>query len=541
MMNRIFMLVIIIFTGNVYAAVNYTNGNFYTSYTDIIVSTQGKDLRIDRTYNSMATETGWFGFGWGSNYETFLTVSPDGSVIVHENGAGSRTRFVPETSIDPVSAAKLVSSAMVEQEAIEFRDEKRYLDMLKQNADLRQAYARKYGVSVSLTKGTELFANKRAKQKIVVTDNGYLRISDGGDKTEYFSNLGKLSSIRYRNDYLVTLIYDKSGHVKEIKDSLGNQLIIGRDNNHRVISVHSSDDKQATYKYAGENLVHSTDTNGTIYKYSYDTKHNLTAINYADDSQTRVSYQKDTQMVEKVTYSNGDVKEYHYGVNPQTPESGFWTEVITTNKRGKKDRDHYYYEMKTNSDGSAYIYFIKNTRHGVVTETVYNKYSYPLNISRGNYFTSFQYKDGLLIEKRNSRGEFYQIEYAPESNKITKVTNKWGWTEYAYDSEQNLINVVDDKGTKIDIGYDKYGRIISINSMNSNNHENQIMTMEYNSMGNPVLIKIKDVGAINVTYDEYGEIDSVDSEGGMRIAAEVTYTFQSLLALIKPRGIDLNL
>ena len=57
---------------SVYAGVNYKNGNFYVSYTDIVVPGGGKDLEITRTYNSHSTKAGWFGMGWGSDFETRL-------------------------------------------------------------------------------------------------------------------------------------------------------------------------------------------------------------------------------------------------------------------------------------------------------------------------------------------------------------------------------------------------------------------------------------------------------------------------------------
>ena len=48
-----------------FAGVNLKNGNFYINYTDIIAPGGGHDIEIIRTYNSKATEVGWFGFGWG--------------------------------------------------------------------------------------------------------------------------------------------------------------------------------------------------------------------------------------------------------------------------------------------------------------------------------------------------------------------------------------------------------------------------------------------------------------------------------------------
>ena len=64
----------IVFSASLSAGVNLKNGNFYISYTDIIVPGGGHDLEVVRTYNSRATGTGWFGFGWGSDFETHLSV-----------------------------------------------------------------------------------------------------------------------------------------------------------------------------------------------------------------------------------------------------------------------------------------------------------------------------------------------------------------------------------------------------------------------------------------------------------------------------------
>ena len=41
-----------------FAGVNLKNGNFYISYTDIVVPGGGKKLEITRTYNSKSTEVG---------------------------------------------------------------------------------------------------------------------------------------------------------------------------------------------------------------------------------------------------------------------------------------------------------------------------------------------------------------------------------------------------------------------------------------------------------------------------------------------------
>lgn len=95
-----------------FGGVNLKNGNFYITYTDIIVPGGDHDLEVTRTYNAKSTDNGWFGYGWGSLYETKLVVSADGSVVIIENGSGAQTRFVPKEAINVDSAAKKIVEAV---------------------------------------------------------------------------------------------------------------------------------------------------------------------------------------------------------------------------------------------------------------------------------------------------------------------------------------------------------------------------------------------------------------------------------------------
>ena len=70
------------------------NGNFFIGYTDIVYP-GGFEPKIERVYNSKTPFKGMFGWGWGNEYEVYLTVSADGSVVVHEYGGGAENRFNP--------------------------------------------------------------------------------------------------------------------------------------------------------------------------------------------------------------------------------------------------------------------------------------------------------------------------------------------------------------------------------------------------------------------------------------------------------------
>src|SRR6478752_2311460 len=76
------------------ASVSLKNGNFFIGYTDIVYP-GGFEPRIDRVYNSKSPYKGMFGWGWGNEFEVRLSVSADGSVVVHEYGGGAENRFNP--------------------------------------------------------------------------------------------------------------------------------------------------------------------------------------------------------------------------------------------------------------------------------------------------------------------------------------------------------------------------------------------------------------------------------------------------------------
>src|SRR5688572_20717390 len=120
-----------------FSGVNLKNGNFYISYTDIVVPGGGNKLEITRTYNSKATAVGWFGFGWGSEYETYLEVAADGAVIVHENGSGAETRFLPNTPIDAKTASLKIIDAMKKKTGLTDKVAKDLQAKLEKDAELR--------------------------------------------------------------------------------------------------------------------------------------------------------------------------------------------------------------------------------------------------------------------------------------------------------------------------------------------------------------------------------------------------------------------
>jgi YD repeat-containing protein len=199
--------------------------------------------------------------------------------------------------------------------------------------------------------------------------------------------------------------------------------------------------------------------------------------------------------------------------------------------------------MKKRPDGSQYTYRIVTEVNGLKTETIYSECcSLPLKITRGDDVTTFEYNDkGLLTKKTSTRGEYVELKYHPKFNKITRVVNDKGWTNFEYDKRGNLSKAVNSDNKAVMLFYDREGRIDRMIDQDLKTKDRRTLDFKYNSLGKPVEIAMDKVGKINVAYDNYGEIKKVESEAGHKMALKVTQAFHSLLAIVKPAGVNLNM
>ncbi len=541
MSKLFFILSLMMFVTTSFGSVNLKNGNFYIAYTDLIVPGGGMDLKVSRTYNSKATDKGWFGFGWGSEFETYLTVGADGSVTVHENGSGALTRFTPRTAVNAKKAAEMIVEKMRKKSSLSSSVAKNLINKLTNNAELRHAYARKFKVRAKLATGTMLYSNQRGLQQIKKLKNGFLRMYNDGKK-ETFSAEGRLLSIRDKNAYEIKFTY-KSGMLKSIKDSQAKQIFFEWYSDGKIKSTWSAGDKKTFYKYKNENLVESKDIAGNVYKYDYDYNHNMTSINYTDKSSMKIKYTQKTQFVSEVIGRNGLSVKYEYGSDPKNPDFHYWTDVSKEKSGGEVSKNRYEYEIKTRPDGSQYTYRILTIVDKVKTETIYSECcSLPLKITRGKQVTTFEYNSkGLLTKKTSTRGEFIQLSYHKKFNKITRVVNKKGWTNFDYDKKGNLSKAVNHRGKSVLLVYDRKGRITKMIDYNKKTKKKRVLTFKYNALGKPIEIAMSKVGKIFVSYDNYGDINKVDSKAGHKMALQVTQAFQSLLTIVKPAGVNLSI
>ena len=532
-------LVTLMLTAFAHAGVNLKNGNFYISYTDIVVPGGGKKLEITRTYNSKATEIGWFGFGWGSEFETRLEVSADGSVVIHEHGTGAKSRFTPKTQIDPVATSTKIVTEMRKKTALSEKAASELIQKLATNAELRHTYAMNFGIHSNVAPGTTLYSHDLGPQTLAVTKEGFRRDHSDG-RQDFFDTEGQMVKISDKSGYFVGFTY-KEGKLESLKDSQAKQIYFSWYPDGLVKEIWSAGDKKATFKYQDSDLVSSKDVGDNAYEYSFDKSHNLTEIRYADKTKLSINYDPQTFFVSQVSDRNGEVTKYQYGANPKNPEDHYWTVVTKPGFDGKPVANRYEYEIKTKADGAQYTYRILTEINGIKTETIYNDKSLPSKIARGNNVTNFEYNaNGLLVKKSSSKGDFVNIEYDDAISKIKKVVNNEGTTQFEYDQKGNLVKASNNAGKVVFLIYDSKGKISKMVDQESAT-EKRILAFKYNALGKPVEIEMEKIGKINVAYDNYGEIKKVESSAGHKMALQVTQAFQNLLSIVKPAGVNLNI
>lgn len=538
---------------NLFAGVNLKNGNFYISYTDVQMEsdlTAFKD--ITRTYNSKSTFVGLFGYGWGSAMETYLHSYPDGTIVVVEHGSGGRTVFNSELVTEDMIEFMIdqLIDVSIEQGDIENNPnailERR--NKLINNYNYRIGQWDRYvkqdvlAYETDFPEGMEWESHERGNELIVKTETGFRRTS--GNDIEDFNGNGNLIKLDRGNGKWSELEYSNK-QLSKMKHGDGSEYILEFNESGFIAFIYYNN-KKAKFKYSGKDLVISKDLAGNWYKYMYDTKHNMTKIVYnlnrakgSPEDAMHMEYEAKTSFISKITDRNGDETVYTYDVfyneDGTKDDNHYGTNVTRTDQYGQKSTNSYEYIIGIKDNGERYSQKIKTKVNGIVTETTYDELcGIPTEIIRGNRKTTFKYNNRcLLVEKLSSQDSIY-MKYHPTFEKITYVKNYKGETEFEYNESGDLIYAKNSKKW-VKLHYNNKGHISVMEQ------EEGSLNFTYNDNGKPIKIEMDNVGGINVTYDEYGEMERVSSEDGHEMALKVTQAYQNLLALVKPAGVNLNM
>lgn len=549
------MFAILVSASFAFAAVSPKNGNFYIGFTDISYS-GGMEPEIQRVYNSKSNFKGVFGWGWGTVFETYLKISADGSVALHEYGGGGDNRFAPKDLSDPeldqavdmLAAAAMESANIKTPEELAHYKQKLKSDFSFRNREWESLLAQGKVKPRTLPEGAILYSNLYDSETLTRVAQGYLRVSSDG-KTQSFDNDGKLVRLADKNNNFINLSYDQAGHPASLIDNFGRKIKFNVNAKGLLESLEGENGARAEYKYNDlDELVYSKDREGNVFSYSYDAqkKHNLTEIGYSDKSTMTMAYygKESHENIKSVKERDGAVSEYKYDDDPA--DAGHYKgSILEKSPDGEiASSKQYEYFYKKKAGGEEWLQRKVTDEDGDKTDTTYNEIcGCPESIKHNGEEATFEYDAKGRLTKKETPDAIQTLEYDPRLSKVTRVStrvkgedNAEVWSKYAYDSRGNLLSAKNSEGSQLKLAYDNNGRIIRI----WDKETRRTLTFKYNNNSKPVEIRVLKVGAISVTYDKDNNIESVHSNGGSKIALLVTAQFQKLLAIVKPAGVNLG-
>ena len=528
--------------------INVQNGNINHYYEDFVVPGHGFELALERSYNSLSNFSGMFGHKWGSNFDIDFNLTPEGTVEITEYGGGFKTTFAPK-NFNQNSINEFVKNLY--NKIPESSKSANLEASLKKDAKLRHKLAKEYKMSTEVALNTTFYANDRGPESLEkIQKKGFERMTwvrtFGDGRKEYFNSEGKLIRREDSNNNYLKLSYNNEGLLSTVADATGRQITFEYYPDKKVKMVTSPIGKKCHYRYDTGNLISAKNDRGFEFNYTYDQRHRMIEVKYPKEEKETMGYDD----LNRITTHAGPeeiLTRYKYDTRGD-PDKYF--NVIVSKEIGKKPNqvvtvDKYEYEFGRRENGTRYTYKLATLLDGVKTETAYTPCcGKPISITKQGLTTRFDYwPNGALKKKTFPSGETVSLEYDEKVGKVAKVTQEdpklkaSDTTFYQYDTKGNLAYAKNEtKKIYVQLIYDTKGRIKELIDQ-----AGKKINFDYNELGKPTKIALEGVGSISVSYSANGEITNVKSTGGRKIAAEVTTTFQTLLDVIRPAGVSLNI
>jgi YD repeat-containing protein len=506
-----------------------------------ITTTGVLGMSIERTYNSFDNANeGIFGNGWSAIYETYLKVQDDGSIMVHEWGGGAPNRFTPKTSsLRPQKEIfdEIVRAAGETGEFGSDADRQTYLAWLGQDDNEEDEW--EHFSSLGLVKpqdpaiGATFFSGRFGAEFITRVPEGYQRETKENGQTvfEAFDKSGRLTRIWNANHDYVALSYDtKTGQLQEMVDNSGDRFTFWFKNGF-VSRIEDSHGNQLIYQYSKSDLQ-SVNLNGKTTRYYYDSEDRLVAIKYLAGTSMQMKYNQDG-LASYVQDTDGTVTTYTYTTTKTQTSETSTIEANTRDPSGKTHQktDQYFY---TYDDPSWYLSKWVDTTDGVTWSATYDHDLNELTYTTEKGTTSYAYDqlDRLTVETTPT-GTVLTWSYDPATGKVaTIVTTEKGSVStehFEYDPKGNLVHAYDTGGLDFTLSYDPYGRPASVTSGTLQ------LSFEYanNQTSNPTTVVLGGVGAVSISYNADGTVDSARSSGGDVVVSKVRAALQAVNNLIE--------
>ncbi len=462
---------------NASAGVFPRNGNFFITYNDLALTAKEHKLALSRNYNSKSTYVGWFGFGWGTEFEMRLTVMPDQTAVINESGGGASTYFHDALSGNnakriEAEVTAIMAAAKAKDKLDDAAAEKLRNKLMKDEED-RYTAVKKYGLQGELPVGARLEGRGGfgyCPGTLERTAGGYRR-DDGCVKVDEFDRQGNLVKRTYKEDGYAVSFRVEDGHPVEIRDSDGQRIALEWNKEGRVIRA-TADGIVVQYEYDNDrNLVRSKDINGNTYRYEYDSNHDLTHIRYIDDSHMDITYAgtsgQTTSVSERLDIGR---TEYTYAVDPENPNK-YSTTIRKISQDGSVETETLHFEDAVSATGERWVQRMSGEsdddggKSGPVKE-MDDKGRVKRKTWKSGFYVAYTYSNQNRVESIDLNEEL-TVSYGYNANgDVTHVHTNEVNIQFGFDGNKKLVLVtaIFADGTKRDLRlkYDALGRLAEI-------------------------------------------------------------------------------
>lgn len=511
------------------AEVCYESGIYVSTHADIQgIGNRSSifSLPLERTYNSSALQPRMFGLGWGTIYETVLSVTDSGIIIIQDGGSGKKFFYALKSNL----------SGAQKETKIQLRDDCSFSN----NSASHDTYV--FPKAQQKLKHSDIYQSRLgcSGSYIQKDSDGYKRTL--GERTEFFDLKGRLHQITNKTGDIIFIHRNEVDRISKISDNKGHALTFDYSVDGFVTCAQQGN-KIISYSYQGKNLV-QVDREYDALNYTYNNDNLLTKVVSHQEAIVTIGYDVNDR-VSSVQLYNDTLLTYQY-LDKTSPfiEVGYTHGLLNTEFLDNQQlwQRTVLYARETNKYGLNYVsHMLKKSDLGQ-EETLYQECGLPVaDISKKEKVLS-QYNDDCQLVMQNNGKTIKKLHYDKKHQKIRKIiitdleNNITTWSRFTYDDRGKLIRGKTSEGLEAHLTYDHDNRITSMIDQ-----KGEVLSYEYNDAGQPTLIAMTEIGKLVISYNEAREITNVDVVDGKghEVNEKIFDTMQNLLHIIKPTGVDI--
>lgn len=533
---------------NASAFVDLKNSNFADSWIDYRTQGTGYQLRVQRTYNSRSTFDGMFGFGWCSDFETRVEITPSNGIKVVECGGGMEITYVSGSPLKGKELDAHIEKIISMSKQVNARLTKEYIKRLrkdlKENQYLREELAKRLGIKGKVENKSTYYARGRGGERIEYLEGAYKRtLADG--TYQKFDSKGRLLSFYDRNLNYLKFSYTK-GKLLQVVDNNGRRLGFSYAENDKVSQITAPGGYKVRYAYNGHDLIQVKNAWKMTYNYAYDKLHNLVRISYPDKTFKQIKYNPDKDLVLSLQDRNKCVEKYAYEGSKDDPRNHYWSTIVKTCNGKVTNESKYEFWHRKKRDGTGkFLYRVYSNVNGNEVDVKYHDiFGKPTSVKEGKKQTWYTYNALGLVKVKKTPLDRVSFDYDNQCKKVSKilreefrdmkkpdkVTKKEVAKYVYYKPKCNLQIAINNTGTRVKVGYDNYGRINKLMDQTQ-----KFVSLTYDEkFGKPSVIKRPGLGAIKIIYDEKGEMKDFKSSQSDEVATQIATVFNHLLEIVAP-------